>query len=136
MAGQELSLDAIAGLLAGSRTRGDYDGVLSDFLSDDAPAGIEVDLSTGPLAGKDPKNVVTGFNNAKARMDKNTGKPVHQGGHNVKVLIRWVETDETEVVDGKTVPKKEGHVFLINTAKYNPDGATAQTAPEGEPVAA
>src|SRR6476659_4393207 len=124
MAGQSLSLDAIAGLLAGSRTRGDYDGELSAFLDPDAPAGIEVDLTSGPLAGKDPKNVVTGFNNAKARMDKNTGKPVHPGGHNVKVLIRWVETGNTvKDAEGKEVPEKEGHVFLINTAKYSPDGS-------------
>lgn len=122
MAGQELTLDAIAGLLAGSRTRGDYDGELSAFLEDSAPAGIEVDLSSGPLAGKDPKNVVTGFNNAKARMDKNTGKPVHPGGHNVKVLIRWVDTGNK---DEKGEAIKEGHVFLVNTAKYSPDGASA-----------
>jgi len=25
------------------------------------------------------------------------------------------------------VPEKEGHVFLINTAKYSPDGSAAAT---------
>lgn len=130
MANEPLSLDAISSLLAGSRTRGDYDGVLSEFLAPDAPAGIEVDLSGGPLAGKDPKNVVTGFNNAKIRMDKSTGKPAHPGGHAVKVLLRWVETGNTvKDEEGKDVPEKEGHVFLINTSKYAPEG---QTAPEPE----
>lgn len=127
MANQELTLDAISSLLAGSRTRGDYDSVLNEFLSEDAPAGIEVDLTGGALAGKDPKNVVTGFNNAKIRMDKGTGKPAHPGGHAVKVLLRWVDTGETETdpETNKQVPVKEGHVFLINTAKYSPDGQAA-----------
>jgi hypothetical protein len=108
-----LTIDAINELLAGSRSRGDYDSVLSEFLNSD-DAGIEVDLTSGPLAGKDPKNVVTGFNNAKARMNKETGTPVHPGGHAVKVILRTVGEGEAA----------ESHVFLINTAKVG-DGTPA-----------
>lgn len=105
MASQPLTADAIAALLATSRGRGDYDSVLSDFLKS-GDAGIEVDLSAGALAGKDAKNVVTGLNNAKGRMNKETGEPVHKGGHAVKVILRKVGEGENA----------EEHVFLINTS--------------------
>ncbi len=85
-----LTLDAINELLKGGKTRGDYDTVLSEFLSG-PDAGTEVDLTSGPLAGKDAKNVVTGFNNAKSRMVKETGQPRHPGGHAVKVIKRTVD---------------------------------------------
>lgn len=105
MASQALSNDAIQALLATSRGRGDYDSVLSDFLKSEE-AGWEVDLSAGALAGKDAKNVVTGLNNAKTRMNKETGNPVHPGGHAVKVILRKVGEGDNA----------EEHVFLINTA--------------------
>ena len=105
MANQALTAEAIASLLATSRGRGDYDSVLNDFLGS-GEAGIEVDLSSGALAGKDAKYVVTGFNNAKSRMNKETGTPVHPGGHAVKVILRKLGEGDNA----------EEHVFLINTA--------------------
>lgn len=105
MASQALTAEAIQALLASSRGRGDYDSVLADFLKS-GETGIEVDLSAGALAGKDAKNVVTGLNNAKTRMNKETGSPVHPGGHAVKVILR-------KIGDGDNA---EEHVFLINTA--------------------
>jgi hypothetical protein len=101
-----LTAEAIQQLLATSRGRGDYDSVLAEFLKSE-DAGIEVDLTAGALAGKDAKNVVTGLNNAKTRMNKETGSPVHPGGHAVKVILRKVGEGDAA----------EEHVFLINTAK-------------------
>jgi len=102
---QALTQEAIQALLATSRGRGDYDSVLSDFLKS-GEAGIEVDLTAGSLAGKDAKNAVTGLNNAKTRMNKESGEPVHKGGHAVKVILRKVGEGDAA----------EEHVFLINTA--------------------
>lgn len=116
-----LDLSAIQELLAGSRARGDYDTVLSDFLKS-GDMGIEVDLNNGPLAGKNnekgAKNVVTGFKNAAKRMNDD-GQPRHPGAHNVQVIMRKVgEGDNADY-----------HVFLINKAQLgqasNTDNAEA-----------
>lgn len=117
-----LDIEQIQALLAGSRARGDYDEILDSFLKSEE-MGIEVDLTSGPLAGKNnekgAKNVVTGFKNAAKRMNDN-GEPRHPGAHNVQVINRKVgEGDEAEY-----------HVFLINKARLGQaaeqtEGATA-----------
>lgn len=117
--GTELDLSAINDLLSSSRARGDYDQVLAEFL-ESGMAGIEVDLTSGPLAGKNTekgaKNVVTGFNNARVRMNKDTGQAVHEGGNNVQVILRKTGEGENE----------EFHVFLINKSLVGQqDEATA-----------
>lgn len=103
-----LSIDQIQALLAGSRARGDYDEVLSSFLAS-GEMGIEVDLTNGPLAGKNTekgaKNVVTGFKNASKRMNDD-GTPRHPGAHQVQTVLR----KEGEGDDANY------HVFLINKA--------------------
>jgi hypothetical protein len=114
-----LSLEAIQDLLAGSRARGDYDTVLSEFLKS-GEMGIEVDLQNGPLAGKNTekgsKNVITGFKNAAKRMNDD-GTPRHPGAHNVQPIGRKVgEGDNAEY-----------HVFLINRAAL---GQVAPATPE------
>lgn len=128
--GTALTMDAIEELLASAKTRGDYEDFLRDFISGD-DVGIEVDLSSGTLAGKDPKNVATGFNNARKKMNADTGKPAVDGAPAVKVILKWVDTGEpltdengNRVTNDKGVPQnvKDGHVFLINTAKLG-DGA-------------
>lgn len=135
MSGQSLSLDMINELLSSSKTRGDYEQELRNFISSDE-VGIEVDLTSGTLTGKDPKNVATGFNNARKKMNADTGQPSVAGGMFVKVLLRWVDlgtpainADGTPVVNDKGVPQneKEGHVFLINTSKV---GATTHAGSE------
>ena len=112
----ELTLDAIQMLLQSSRGRGEYEDVLREFIDSDVP-GIEVDLTTGPLTGKDPKNVATGFKNVQGRNDKTTGQPVVPGSHLVKVILRTVKNGDQE----------EGHVFLINTAKLGQGDGSANT---------
>lgn len=103
-----LDLSAIQELLSTSRARGDYDTILDDFLKS-GDMGIEVDLTSGPLAGKNTekgaKNVVTGFKNAAKRMGDD-GQPRHPGAHNVQVINRKVGEGEDA----------EYHVFLINKA--------------------
>jgi hypothetical protein len=116
MASTPLTAEAIQALLASSRGRGDYDSVLADFIKS-GETGIEVDLSAGALAGKDAKNVVTGLNNAKGRMNKETGEPVHKGGHAVKVILRKVGEGDNA----------EEHVFLINTSLV---GGATESEPE------
>lgn len=110
-----LDLSAIQELLASSRARGDYDSILDNFLKSEE-MGIEVDLESGPLAGKGTekgsKNVVTGFKNAAKRMNED-GTARHPGAHNVQVIARKVgEGDDAEY-----------HVFLINKAQLG-QGAT------------
>lgn len=92
-----LTMEQIQELLSNQRSRGDYDAVLSDFL-DSGEAGIQVDLDSGVLAGKDAKKVKTGLDNARKRINQSTGKPVFEKGHAVKVIVA------------------EDNVFLINTA--------------------
>lgn len=114
-----LDISAIQELLASSRARGDYDEILDSFLKS-GEMGIEVDLTGGPLAGKDnekgSKNVVTGFKNAAKRMNED-GTARHPGAHQVQVIARKVgEGDDAEY-----------HVFLINKATL---GQAAQAQPE------
>jgi len=143
MAGNALTLDAINELLASAKTRGDYEQELRNFING-PDAGIEVDLTSGTLTGKDPKNVATGFNNARKKMNDD-GSPAVPGGAQVKVLLRWVDTGEpalddqgNQIKNDKGVPQtvKEGHVFLINTAKVG-DGsapAPAEVEEQGAPA--
>lgn len=90
-----LTADAIQALLAAGRTRGAYGTVLSEFL-ESGEAGIEVDLSTGPIAGKTSKQAKTGLDSARKRTDEK-GNLVYAGAQNVRVI------------------EQEGHVYLINT---------------------
>src|SRR4051812_8903266 len=68
----ELTQEAIAGLLSGSRTRGAGTEVIKDFLDSEA-AGIEVDLNSGALAGKSPGQAYTTLLNAKKRTKTDEG---------------------------------------------------------------
>lgn len=116
MSGTPLTNDAIAALLASSKTRGDYREYLIDFINGDS-VGEEVNLNEGNLAGKDAKNVAQGFNGARKKMLED-GSPSVPGGKDVKVLLKWEDTGEK---DEKGDAVKVGHVFLINTAKYTGD---------------
>lgn len=90
-----LTPDKIAELLAKGRVRGGYDRVLTDFFAS-GEAGIQVDLETGPIAGKTSKQAKTGLDLARKRTDQN-GKLVHAEGVNVRVI------------------ESDGNVYLINT---------------------
>lgn len=91
-----LTPEKIAELLAKGRVRGGYDKVLADFI-ESGEAGIEVDLTTGPIAGKTSKQAVTGFNLTRKRTN-DKGELRHEAGPNVRVI------------------ESDGNVYLINTA--------------------
>jgi len=138
--GQELSLDAINMLLSSARGRGEYEDYLREYIASGKP-GIEVNLTDGPLAGKDPKNVATGFKNVQGRNDKTTGKPVVEGAHLIKVLYRSVKQKDAEgnvVKDAQGNEVEEGHVFLINTAMLSDAqkaAVEAEASAAGQPQA-
>lgn len=85
----------IQALLAAGRTRGAYGTVLQEFL-ESGEAGIEVDLTSGAIAGKSSKQAKTGLDSARKRTDEK-GNLVYAGGQNVRVI------------------EQDGHVYLINT---------------------
>jgi hypothetical protein len=102
-----LSMDDIRGLLSDSRTKGSGTEVLQSFLESEEP-GIEVDLSNGPLAGKDPGKAHTTLMNARKRtVTAPDGSPVAANPEfgKIKIIKRNVGTKESP----------EYHVFLINT---------------------
>lgn len=120
-----LTPDMINSLLADTRTRGAYSGVLEEFLGG-GEAGIQVDLTSGPLAGKTAAQAAVGFNNARTAVHKdgeNAGKFKIPGGENVRVIKRKVGTGD-EAVE---------YVFLIDTAKVSvPAGAVVDESKGGD----
>lgn len=106
-----LSMEDIAGILADSRTKGAGTEVLQDFL-ESGEAGIEVDLSSGPLAGKEVGKAHTTLNNARKRtVTSADGSPVAANPEfgKVKVVKRNAGTKESP----------DYHLFLINTDLVN-----------------
>ena len=113
MAVHELTAEDIQNLLAQTKSRGEYDSLLKDFLNSGV-AGIEIDLQSGPLQGKRAKMVKTGFDNARKKT--NDQGLVHPGGKDVRVIA---VTGKMDGPDGKQVEREdnnEDHVYLINTA--------------------
>jgi hypothetical protein len=107
-----LSMEEIAGLLAGSRQKGAGTEVLQDFAASDE-AGIEVDLSTGPLAGKEPGQAYTTLNNARKRtvtQPDGSTTLANPEFNKIRVIKRNV-ADKGQPDDYR--------VFLINTDKVN-----------------
>lgn len=104
-----LSAEMIQQLLSQTKSRGEYDAVLKDFLNS-GQAGIEVDLDSGPLAGKRAKQVKVGFDNARKKAKD--GQVVHPGGKDVRVIaITGKDGEGNELTENS-----EDHVYLINTA--------------------
>ncbi len=108
-----LSHTDIAELLAGSRNKGGGTDVIRAFL-ESGEAGIEVDLKTGPLAGKEPGSAYTTLTNAKKRTtqaaDGSTVLAMPEA-KNVRVIKRNLGT--------KDAP--DFHVFLVDTSKIDLD---------------
>jgi len=97
-----LTPEKIAELLAKGRVRGGYDKVLDDFLTS-GDAGIEVDLTSGAIAGKTSKQALTGLNGAKKRTN-DKGELIHPDAVNVRVIesdgnVYLIRTDVTEDSD-------------------------------------
>lgn len=107
MADNTLNQEQIAEILSGSRTRGAGTEVIKGFL-DSGEAGIEVDLTTGPLAGKEPGAAYTTLLNAKKRTktdDSGATVLAMPEAANVQVRKRNLGDKNNE----------DWHIFLINT---------------------
>jgi hypothetical protein len=78
---QELDSDALAGILAGSRQRGEYDRQIGKFVESGLQAA-EVNLTDGPFAGKKPNSVKTGLEGAIKR----EGAP--EEAKNLRVIVQ------------------------------------------------
>jgi hypothetical protein len=113
-----MSMQAIAGsvspediqkLLKKGRTRGDYESVIRSFLQG-GEAGVEIDLVNGPFAGKTGSQVKIGLDNARKRVDPNTGQPAVQGGHSLKIVKVGKDPKEGEEAEDQ-------HVYIIDTSK-------------------
>jgi hypothetical protein len=94
-------------LLAGSRTRGAGTEVIKDFLNSEEP-GIEVDLSSGPLAGKNPGQAYTTLVNAKKRTKTN---------EDGSTVLAMPEAAKVRVIKRNAGDKDNAdwHVYLVNT---------------------
>jgi hypothetical protein len=102
-----LTPDAIQELLAGSRTRGAGTEVIKDFINS-GDAGIEVDLNSGPLAGKNPGQAYITLTNAKKRTKTN---------EDGSTVLAMPEAAKVRVIKRNNGDKDnpEWHVFLVNT---------------------
>lgn len=70
----DISDEALADLLAGSRTHGNYDKALEEFIASGKRA-VQVPLNDGLFNEKKPSSVKTGFEGAKKRATKeNSGR--------------------------------------------------------------
>lgn len=105
-----LTSDQITELLASSRSRGEYDQYLKEFMESGDPGRL-VERDGGILAGKTEDQTKVGLENAKKRTN-DAGELVHKGANLIKVI------------------KKEGQVYVIDTSKV--EGHVE----DGEPVAA
>lgn len=109
MASAALSMDEINELLAGSRTKGAGTEVIGTFL-DSGNAAEEVDLSSGPLAGKEAGQAYTTLTNARKRTAQAPdGSTVLANPEfkNVRVIKRNLGTKDTP----------DFHIYLVDTSK-------------------
>lgn len=100
-----LTPETIAELLAGARTKGAGEDVLTDFLASDE-VGVEVSLETGPFAGKSAVQAYTGLNNAKKKTKKNDAG---------ETVLAFPEAGSVQVIKRKI--GDDERVFLIDKNK-------------------
>ena len=116
-----LSLDDINDILGSTRSKTNAGEYVQEFL-ESGELGREVDLSAGSFAGKPAKVIKTALDNARKKVNDETGKLVIPGGTDVQVRVKQVTNgkkgDEREVL--------EEHLFIINTKKVAEARAAAQ----------
>lgn len=105
--GQELTLDEINEILAGTRSRTNAGSFLSEFVKS-GELGKKVDLQSGTFAGKDAKKVKIALDNARKKTNDD-GSLVLPEGPTIAVRV------------------KDGNVFVINTALVS-EATAAQAA--------
>ena len=110
MADTVLSFEDIGGILSETRSKTNAAEYLREFLQS-GELGREVDLNAGTFAGKPAKVIKTALDNARKKVNDETGKLVIPGGTDVQVRVK-------QVTNGKKGDEKkviEEHLFVINT---------------------
>lgn len=126
-----LSADQIQDLLAGARSRGEYDTYLKEFL-ESGDAGRLVDRESGTLAGKRAEQVKVGIENAKKRTN-DAGQFLHPGAQSIKVIRKAPEGPDGKPM--KDPPDNEVMIYIIDTSKVVAQEETAQQAsPDAVPA--
>lgn len=99
-------------LLADTRVKGAGDEVLKAFLAS-GEAGWEVDLKSGPFAGKDAKNAQITLNNAKKKTKTNdAGETTLMYPEASQVITKVVGKDDEKA-------GTKARLFIIDRAKHN-----------------
>jgi hypothetical protein len=106
----ELSLDDITGILGETRSKTNAGEYLSNFI-ESGELGREVDLNAGTFAGKPAKVIKTALDNARKKVNDETGQLVIKGGTDIQVRVK--QTTNGEKGDKKVVLKEQ--LFVINT---------------------
>jgi hypothetical protein len=105
-----LTLEDITGILGETRSKTNAGEYLTDFLNS-GELGREVDLNAGSFAGKSAKQVKTALDNARKKVNDETGQLVVAGGTDVQVRVK-------QTTNGKKGKEKEilsEQLFVINT---------------------
>jgi len=105
-----LSLDDITGILGSTRSKTNAAEYVEDFLKS-GELGREVDLSVGSFAGKDAKTIKTALDNARKKVNDETGSLAIPGGTDVQVRVK----QETNGKKGDEKVVLSEKLFIINT---------------------
>lgn len=110
MADKTLNFDEIGGILSETRSKTNAAEYLREFL-ESGELGREVDLNAGTFAGKDAKQIKTALDNARKKVNDETGKLVIPGGTDIQVRVK----QETNGKKGDEKKVTAEHLFVINT---------------------
>lgn len=105
-----LDLDAITEILGTTRSKTNAAEYVEDFLKS-GELGREVDLTVGSFAGKDAKTIKTALDNARKKVNDETGALAIPGGTDVQVRVKQ-ETNGKKGADKVVLSEK---LFIINT---------------------
>lgn len=107
---QSMSLEDITGILGSTRSKTNAAEYVEDFLKS-GELGREVDLTVGSFAGKDAKTIKTALDNARKKVNDETGKLAIEGGTDVQVRVKQ-ETNGKKGAEKQVLSEK---LFIINT---------------------
>jgi hypothetical protein len=118
----DLTLEDITGILGETRSKTNAGEYLSNFIQS-GELGREVDLNAGTFAGKPAKVIKTALDNARKKVNDETGTLVIPGGTDIQVRVK--QQTNGEKGDKKVVLSEQ--LFVINT-KLVAEARAKQTA--------
>jgi len=118
-----MTLEDITGILGETRSKTNSGEYLDDFIKS-GELGREVDLNAGSFAGKPAKTIKTALDNARKKVNDETGQLQIKGGTDIQVRVK--QTTNGEKGDKKVVLSEQ--LFIINT-KLVAEARSKQTAP-------